>query len=198
MDTAGTPVTIEDQVTPRRPKLDIDRLIDYLRDVFPQRKRHIQDLIFKAKQLRHKEDTVDLGYEISLFRSELDDWIPLAEQIYSEEFADKFDTAHSERTDEVSDGQSARRPNAKLIETQAKKYTAVLKRALSQLQDTRDWLDRTLFWVGQQQKMIAADEYGDYLDSSNRPAEERYAPPVGASAPSVGDALDAENRARTQ
>jgi hypothetical protein len=186
-DNSGQPVIV-DLPEIRRPSGDLDRLIQYLEGPFLRRKEETYRLIALARSLTSKEDVVRLGYAIVLFRGELDEWVRLAEQLRDDEFSDQLDQAHGERSEEAAQ-QGSTRPSAKLVEQQAKKFTSPLRRAYGILSDTRDWLDRTLYFVGAQQRLIAAEEYGDVLSGRQAAPDDLFAsePPTGA--PSVTSSL---------
>lgn len=181
------PVVVDDLPSVSAPETDLDRLVAYLDGPFQERKQEIYRLVGLARGLTSKEDVVRLGYGIVLFRGELDEWIRLAEQLRDDEFADQMDQAHGERAEEAREAGSSR-PSAKLVEQQAKKFTSPLRRAYGVLSDTRDWLDRTLYFVGAQQRMLAAEEYGDILSGRQSPPDDLFSqeppqlpPPVSGS-----------------
>lgn len=181
-------VVVDDVAVFNKPETDLDRLVDYLDGPFQQRKGEIYRLVALARSLTSKEDVVRLGYTIVLFRGELDEWIRLAEQLRDDQFADQLDQAHGERSEEAREAGSTR-PSAKLVEQQAKKFTSPLRRAYGVLSDTRDWLDRTLYFVGAQQRLIAAEEYGDVLSGRQQPPEELFAEGAPEPAPPVSNSL---------
>jgi hypothetical protein len=181
------PVIVEDINAPPAPASEIAVLVSYLESTesggFTDRKQEIMSLASKARDISSKEDVIRLGYSLVIFRGELDEWIRFAELLHDRSYADQLDVVHGERTEEALE-QGSSRASAKLIETQAKKQSAPLRQAWGLLKDTRDWLDRTLFWVGQQQKMMAADEYGDIATSRSEVPEEMYISPPKAPSPS--------------
>jgi hypothetical protein len=181
----GQPVHV-DMAVPRRPPADLDRLIAFMSGDFPTRKDTVMQLIGQARSLRNKEDVVRLGYEVILFRMELDEWVAFTERLLDHELGNQLDNAHSERAEEARERGSTR-PSAELVKSQARQYTAPLKEAATLLRSTRDWMSNILSWCQSQQRLIANEEYGDSFTAANDAPAELYHVPERP--PSVSTAL---------
>lgn len=170
---------------PAVPVTDLDRLVDFMGKNFPERKNEIVQLISTAKSFKNKEDVVRLGYEVILFRMELDEWVAFAERLLEQELAEELDTAHTDRNARAKEDGTAK-PTAELVKSQAKQRTAPLKEAAQVLKTTRDWMANVLTFCQSQQRFMAQDEYGDLFAASNDAPEEMYNP---VKPPSVSQAL---------
>jgi hypothetical protein len=184
MPESGQPV-LTDFSAPKPPEDSLDALIDYLSADFPQRKAKLRKLLIEAQQLRHKEDVIKLGYEVILFRMELDEWVSFAGQLLDEEKANQLGIAHDEKAQEAKERGSTR-PSSDLVKSQAGQFIAPLKRAHQELNETQKWMSNVLSWCQSQQKMMASEEYGDLFTASNASPDEvnaeiKHPPKVASS-----------------
>lgn len=177
------PVEVPDVSLPERPKNDLDVLREYLSGRYPEKKREIHDLLARSRNLLDKGTLVELVYETLLFRSELDEWISFSTQTLDEIHGDQLGVAHSEQASEARERGSSR-PLSKVVEARADQFTAPLRRAVSELRSSREWIDKILFWAQAQPKFIRDEEYGSLLEAKNTPEGDPVVHP-----PSPGDAL---------
>lgn len=171
---SGQPVEVPDVAPPSEPRTKLDELSDYLSDRYPKRKADVVQLMQRAKQLRDKGDVVLLGYEAMLFRIEVDEWYFFANQVLDELHGDQLDVARSEQSQANQERGSKRAPAAEILKARAAQFTAPLKRAVGELKSTREFMDKVLYWCQAQQKIIAAEEYGDLFSSRHEAPQELY------------------------
>lgn len=177
------PVEVPDVQRTEDPATDLDFLRQYLENRYPERKRLLHDLLSRAKDLRDKGTLVELVYESILFKSELDEWVAFASQILDEMRGDQLGVAHSEQASEAKERGSSR-PLLKVVEARADQFTAPLRRAVSEMRSSREWIDKILFWAQAQTKLIRDEEYGSLLEARNVPDDDPVVHP-----PSAADAL---------
>jgi len=150
---------MEALAVPPEPKDDLDALIEYLRDRFPQRKRQVTEMFAEGKRIADPTLVVRLAYEALLFRFELDEWLPFAKQLLDEKHGEQLQIAHTERTTEAQERTGSKRASADVVKGQAQQLVAPLQRAYDELRLTHDSLGKVLTWCQSQAKLLRSEEY---------------------------------------
>jgi hypothetical protein len=168
---SGTPVVVDDVTPPRSPVSPVEALTAYLQGGYAGRRSELMVQLDSCRALRNKEDVIQLGYDALLFRFELDAWLAFAGQLLDEERGRQFDLAHAERLSEAQED-GRKRADATLVKCQAEQFIAPLKRAHKELADTQALLGQIVSWCQSQQKILAAEEYGDLFSANNEAPEQ--------------------------
>lgn len=173
--STSEPATVDFQ-PPEPPKQNIDHLVEYLTDVYPDRKRAWMEMAKQARSLTVRSDMVNLAYECILFRAELDPWLALAGQIHDEIKGNQVDVTLKERANDK------KRPTTEMMNATVGVHVAPIKRAVKELTDMQDLLSKTLSWCQSQQKSMAREEYGEVFQQDETAPEHLFQEP-----PSVAD-----------
>lgn len=161
-------VEVDDLTIPPEPPSALDPLLNYLQGPYQHRRRQYRQQLQAARGLQEKTAVIDLGYQTLLFRSEIDTWLAYCGQLLDVARGEQLSVAHGAQPEE------GKKHSTEYLKAQAGIFIAPLKRAYSELKDTQDLLNKTLSWCQSQQKIIAAEEYGDIFSANNEIPEELF------------------------
>lgn len=168
---------------PEPPTSEIDPLVSYLSGPFVEHKREFLDKLSEAKQLSDRGLVAELGYEVLLFRAEIDEWLNYSKSVFDNRRGAKMAIAQSERASEALEKSGSKRPSAKLVDAQVAEELSPLQRALDELTSTRELLISTLSFIQSQMKLIASDEWGELAVGRHAASESAKERALGAVSP---------------
>lgn len=175
---------MSDAVTvPSEPTDEIDSLIDYLSERFPQRKKRLLEMFSEGKRIADPSLVIRLAYEAMEFRFELDEWLPFAKALLDAEYAEQLSVSHSERLEELREKKAGSRPSAELVKSQAEQFVAPLRRAYEELKHTHEFMGSVLSWCQSQGKMLRSEEYEALAQAAVAGAREAEGAGVGITRP---------------